>query len=169
MNIVLGANSFFGYGYATGNAQDPSKAGDTATWWSTYTLNECPDDWRSMDIEDVEKQLQVRSLRLLYFLFRQDGYVAKLRLWFSHGFSIKLTDFQTASANSNFETEATPWMAKYGHSKHCSRCRGRLVVSNLHNPIATNLGERRLCACRRCSPCPPAIIRPRCQHGSRRL
>ncbi|KAI1150090.1 FAD/NAD(P)-binding domain-containing protein [Nemania diffusa] len=62
MNAVLGANGFFGYGYTTGNPQDSSKAGNTATWWSTYTLNKCPEDWRNIDKDDVKKQLQKRHL-----------------------------------------------------------------------------------------------------------
>ncbi|KAI8625246.1 FAD/NAD(P)-binding domain-containing protein [Xylariaceae sp. FL1651] len=62
MNVVLGANGFFGYGYTTSNSQDSSKAGDTATWWSTYTLNKCPDDWRTIDKDDVKKELQKRHI-----------------------------------------------------------------------------------------------------------
>lgn len=65
MNAVLGANGFFGYGYTTGNPQDSSKAGNTATWWSTYTLNKCPEDWRNIDKDDVKKQLQVGILEIL--------------------------------------------------------------------------------------------------------
>ncbi|KAI1164133.1 FAD/NAD(P)-binding domain-containing protein [Nemania serpens] len=62
MNVALGANGFFGYGYTTGNPQDSSKAGDTATWWSTYTLDKCPDDWRNIDKENVKRELQKRHL-----------------------------------------------------------------------------------------------------------
>ncbi|KAI0481412.1 FAD/NAD(P)-binding domain-containing protein [Xylaria cf. heliscus] len=62
MNVTLGANGFFGYGYTTGDPQDSTKAGDTATWWSTYTLDKCPDDWRNIDKEDVKKELQKRHL-----------------------------------------------------------------------------------------------------------
>ncbi|KAI1313529.1 FAD/NAD(P)-binding domain-containing protein [Xylaria venustula] len=62
MNVTLGANGFFGYGYTTGNAQDSSKPGETATWWSTYTLDHCPDDWRNIDKADVKKELQKRHL-----------------------------------------------------------------------------------------------------------
>ncbi|KAI8952816.1 FAD/NAD(P)-binding domain-containing protein [Xylaria longipes] len=62
MNVALGANGFFGYGYTTGDPQDPTKAGDTATWWSTYTLDKCPDDWRNIDKEDVKRELQKRHL-----------------------------------------------------------------------------------------------------------
>ncbi|KAI0416717.1 FAD/NAD(P)-binding domain-containing protein [Xylaria grammica] len=62
MNVVLGANGFFGYGYTTVNAQGSSKAGDTAVWWSTYTLNQCPDDWRDIDKGDVKRELQKRHL-----------------------------------------------------------------------------------------------------------
>lgn len=62
MNVALGANGFFGYGYTTGNPQDASKAGDMATWWSTYTLNNCPDDWRNINKEEVKKELQKRHL-----------------------------------------------------------------------------------------------------------
>ncbi|KAI0530314.1 FAD/NAD(P)-binding domain-containing protein [Xylaria digitata] len=62
MNVVLGANGFFGYGFTTGCPQDSSKTGHTATWWSTYTLNQCPEDWRSIDKEDVKRELQKRHL-----------------------------------------------------------------------------------------------------------
>ncbi|TGJ81602.1 hypothetical protein E0Z10_g7160 [Xylaria hypoxylon] len=62
MNVALGGNGFFGYGYSTGNAQDSSKAGETATWWSTYTLNQCPEDWRNIDKGDVKRELQKRHL-----------------------------------------------------------------------------------------------------------
>ncbi|KAI2637539.1 hypothetical protein GGS21DRAFT_511952, partial [Xylaria nigripes] len=63
MNVVLGANGFFGYGYVTGNPQDSNKAGEMATWWSTYALNKCPDNWREIDKEDIKKELQKRHLR----------------------------------------------------------------------------------------------------------
>lgn len=66
MNVALGANGFFGYGYTTGNPQDASKAGDMATWWSTYTLNNCPDDWRNINKEEVKKELQVSSRKFLF-------------------------------------------------------------------------------------------------------
>ncbi|KAI1432313.1 FAD/NAD(P)-binding domain-containing protein [Xylaria sp. CBS 124048] len=62
MNVVLGANGFFGYGYTTGHAQDSTRAGDVATWWSTYTLDKCPDDWRNINKDDVKKELQKRHL-----------------------------------------------------------------------------------------------------------
>ncbi|KAI1828325.1 FAD/NAD(P)-binding domain-containing protein [Xylaria intraflava] len=62
MNVVLGANGFFGYGYTTGDARDSTKAGDMATWWSTYALNKCPDDWRNIDKEDIKKELRKRHL-----------------------------------------------------------------------------------------------------------
>ncbi|KAH8163431.1 hypothetical protein CIB48_g4816 [Xylaria polymorpha] len=62
MNVALGANGFFGYGYTTGDPQDSTKAGDTATWWSTYTLDKCPNDWRNIDKETVKKELQKRHL-----------------------------------------------------------------------------------------------------------
>ncbi|KAI0405699.1 FAD/NAD(P)-binding domain-containing protein [Xylaria palmicola] len=62
MNVVLGANGFFGYGYTTGDPQDASKAGELATWWSTYSLDKCPEDWRSINKEDVKRELQRRHL-----------------------------------------------------------------------------------------------------------
>ncbi|KAI0816480.1 FAD/NAD(P)-binding domain-containing protein [Xylaria sp. FL0064] len=62
MNVTLGGNGFFGYGYTTGDAQDSFKTGEVATWWSTYTLDECPDDWRNIDKEDVKEELQKRHL-----------------------------------------------------------------------------------------------------------
>ncbi|GAP87506.2 putative extracellular salicylate hydroxylase monooxygenase [Rosellinia necatrix] len=55
MNVVFGANGFFGYGYTSG-------AGDLATWWSTYSLNKCPDDWRTIDKAHVKEELQKRHL-----------------------------------------------------------------------------------------------------------
>ncbi|KAI1743478.1 FAD/NAD(P)-binding domain-containing protein [Xylaria scruposa] len=58
MNVALGANGFFGYGYTTGDPQDPLRAGDTATWWLTYTLDKCPDDWRNIDKEDRHLEWQ---------------------------------------------------------------------------------------------------------------
>lgn len=38
----------------------PHSHGDNATWWSTYSLKDCPDDWRSIDGEQVERELQRR-------------------------------------------------------------------------------------------------------------
>ncbi|KAI0200792.1 FAD/NAD(P)-binding domain-containing protein [Astrocystis sublimbata] len=62
MNVVLGANGFFGYGYSTGDSEDSSKAGHTACWWSTYTLDQCPHDWRNINKDDVKKEIQKRHL-----------------------------------------------------------------------------------------------------------
>ncbi|KAI1179960.1 FAD/NAD(P)-binding domain-containing protein [Nemania sp. FL0916] len=62
MNVVLGANGFFGYGYIAGQPGDSTKAGETALWWSTYSLRECPDDWRKIDKDDVRNELQKRHL-----------------------------------------------------------------------------------------------------------
>ncbi|KAF7195926.1 FAD-dependent monooxygenase janM [Pseudocercospora fuligena] len=60
MNVVLGPNGFFGYGYSTSDKHDPCKAGEQATWWSTYSLDKCPDDWRHIDKDDVKQELQRR-------------------------------------------------------------------------------------------------------------
>ncbi|KAM0718523.1 hypothetical protein Q7P37_005593 [Cladosporium fusiforme] len=60
MNVVFGANGFFGYGYSSSDENDPRKPGTEASWWSTYTLAECPPDWRSIDREDAKRQLETR-------------------------------------------------------------------------------------------------------------
>lgn len=60
MNVVFGANGFFGYGYSSSDEEDPQKPGKEAAWWSTYTLAECPKDWRRIDREDAKRQLEQR-------------------------------------------------------------------------------------------------------------
>lgn len=60
MNIVFGANGFFGYGYSSSNGVDFCKHGDVAAWWSTYSLAECPTNWRNIDREDAKSQLWQR-------------------------------------------------------------------------------------------------------------
>lgn len=60
MNVVFGANGFFGYGYSSSDTFDPRKHGTEAAWWSTYSLADCPADWRHIDREDVKDQLAKR-------------------------------------------------------------------------------------------------------------
>lgn len=57
MNVVFGANGFFGYGYSSSEATDPRRHGSEAAWWSTYSLADCPTDWRHIDREDAKRQL----------------------------------------------------------------------------------------------------------------
>lgn len=60
MNVVFGANGFFGYGYTSSEDANPGKHGSEAGWWSTYSLAECPSDWRHIDREDAKQQLKER-------------------------------------------------------------------------------------------------------------
>lgn len=60
MNVVFGANGFFGYGYSSSNGVDFRKHGDVAAWWSTYQLAKCPTSWRNIDREDAKRQLRQR-------------------------------------------------------------------------------------------------------------
>lgn len=62
MNVVFGANGFFGYGYCSSNGTDFRKHGNQAAWWSTYTLAECPTDWRHISFEDAKSQLKKRHM-----------------------------------------------------------------------------------------------------------
>jgi len=57
-SIVLGRNGFFGYGVDRGTS--PSSSDARGVCWSTYTLNELPEDWRKIDCEDAQHQLQAR-------------------------------------------------------------------------------------------------------------
>lgn len=67
MNFIFGGNGFFGYFYANSAATDPnrdspyavSEPGDTISWWSTYSIDECPDH-KSIDREAVARQLRER-------------------------------------------------------------------------------------------------------------
>lgn len=67
MNFVFGGNGFFGYFYSESAAADPnrdspydvSQPGDTVSWWSTYSIDECPDP-RSIDKDHVAQQLRER-------------------------------------------------------------------------------------------------------------
>lgn len=49
-----------GYGYATCSEGRPGQPGDRAIWWSTYSLQTCPDDWRQLDRDAARRQLQAR-------------------------------------------------------------------------------------------------------------
>lgn len=60
MNVVFGGNGFFGYGYSSSEATDYRKHGSEAAWWSTYSLAECPTDWRRIDRDDAKRQLVER-------------------------------------------------------------------------------------------------------------
>lgn len=57
-SVVLGRNGFFGYGIDRGTSATASDA--RGVCWSTYTLKDLPDDWRSIDCEAVQRQLQAR-------------------------------------------------------------------------------------------------------------
>ena len=67
MNFIFGGNGFFGYFYANSASTDPnrespyavSEPGDTIAWWSTYSIDECPDH-KSIDKEAVARQLRER-------------------------------------------------------------------------------------------------------------
>lgn len=57
MNVVFGANGFFGYGHNSSEATGPRKHGSEAAWWSTYSLAECPMDWRRMIVTTLSASL----------------------------------------------------------------------------------------------------------------
>lgn len=67
MNLVMGGNGFFGYFIADSAVDAPyrdsanhiSPPGDTVAWWSTYTVDECPNP-RSLDKSVVTGQLRER-------------------------------------------------------------------------------------------------------------
>ncbi|KAK3117257.1 hypothetical protein LTR53_001592 [Teratosphaeriaceae sp. CCFEE 6253] len=58
MNVVLGRNGFFGYGIDRGASSTSADA--RGVCWSTYTLNDLPDDWRAIDCADAQRQLRAR-------------------------------------------------------------------------------------------------------------
>lgn len=60
LNMVLGRNGFFGYGYSDTSPSQLGKHGDKGIWWSTYSLKSCPTDWRTIDVEDIKDQLRSR-------------------------------------------------------------------------------------------------------------
>ncbi|KAH8690833.1 hypothetical protein BGW36DRAFT_306426 [Talaromyces proteolyticus] len=68
MNLVFGGNGFFGYfpdtsslsSPARGSVYDVSEPGDQLAWWSTYAMEECPQDPRNIDRESVIRELQTR-------------------------------------------------------------------------------------------------------------
>ncbi|KAK9321584.1 hypothetical protein V1517DRAFT_339673 [Lipomyces orientalis] len=67
MTLVFGGNGFFGYLFTDTSASDPNRdspyhlsaSGDTVTWWSTYSIPECPDP-KTINKEDVSQQLRKR-------------------------------------------------------------------------------------------------------------
>lgn len=67
MNFVMGGNGFFGYFIAESALDAPhrdspyhvSPPGESVGWWSTYSVDECPDP-KSVDKEDILKQLRER-------------------------------------------------------------------------------------------------------------
>ncbi|KAL2796315.1 hypothetical protein BJX66DRAFT_349833 [Aspergillus keveii] len=67
MNLVFGGNGFFGYFFSTSAPYAPnrdsvyhiSKPGESLGWWSTYTVDECPDP-KTLNMRAVAKQLQDR-------------------------------------------------------------------------------------------------------------
>lgn len=68
MTLVFGGNGFFGYFFSNTSPSSPnrdspyhlSEPGDTVTWWSTYSIAECPTDPKTIDKEDVSRQLRER-------------------------------------------------------------------------------------------------------------
>ncbi|RAK79016.1 FAD-dependent oxidoreductase [Aspergillus fijiensis CBS 313.89] len=68
MNFIFGGNGFFGYFYAKSASSDRnrdspchvSQPGDLLAWWSTYAIEKSPPDSRSIDTEDVTRQLRER-------------------------------------------------------------------------------------------------------------
>lgn len=63
MNLVFGGNGFFGYVYSdsagTADSTGVAPPGDTLTWWSTYSIKDCPDT-KSIDREAVLRDLRER-------------------------------------------------------------------------------------------------------------
>lgn len=59
-SVVFGANGFFGYAYTDAATPSSLKHGDRAVWWSTYSLDECPEDWRNIDKKNANEQLKSR-------------------------------------------------------------------------------------------------------------
>jgi 2-polyprenyl-6-methoxyphenol hydroxylase-like FAD-dependent oxidoreductase len=68
MSFVFGGNGFFGYFYSNSDPSSPhrdpafhvSEPGELVAWWSTYALDECPEDPQAIDREDVARQLRER-------------------------------------------------------------------------------------------------------------
>lgn len=68
MTFVFGGNGFFGYFFANTSLSAPhrdspyhiSEPGDTVTWWSTYSIDKCPENPKNIDREDVSRQLRER-------------------------------------------------------------------------------------------------------------
>ncbi|KAL4892234.1 hypothetical protein BDV59DRAFT_180322 [Aspergillus ambiguus] len=66
-NFIFGGNGFFGYFFANSAQSAPnrdspyhvSEPGDTLAWWSTYSVDECPNP-RTLDKDDVVRQLRER-------------------------------------------------------------------------------------------------------------
>lgn len=67
MNFIFGGNGFFGYFFSTSSStaahrdspHHVSEPGDLLAWWSTYSVDECPDP-NMLDMDDVLQQLQKR-------------------------------------------------------------------------------------------------------------
>jgi 2-polyprenyl-6-methoxyphenol hydroxylase-like FAD-dependent oxidoreductase len=67
MNFVMGGNGFFGYFIAESAVDAPlrdspyhvSAPGDSVAWWSTYSVDECPDA-KTVDKQDILRQLRER-------------------------------------------------------------------------------------------------------------
>ncbi|EAW24766.1 FAD-dependent oxidoreductase [Aspergillus fischeri NRRL 181] len=67
MNFIFGGNGFFGYFFSTSSSTAPhrdsphhvSEPGDLLAWWSTYSVDECPDT-KTLDMDDVLQQLHKR-------------------------------------------------------------------------------------------------------------
>lgn len=67
MNFILSGNGFFGYFFANSDTSAPDRAspchvsepGSSLTWWSTYSVDQCPDP-KTLDMQDVTRQLHER-------------------------------------------------------------------------------------------------------------
>lgn len=89
MTFCFGRNGFFGYFPTNTDPKSPhrdspyhvSELGDSLSWWSTYSLEECPKDPRTIDMEDVNRQLRERyagwSNPIIQAIIKRDGQLVK--------------------------------------------------------------------------------------------
>jgi 2-polyprenyl-6-methoxyphenol hydroxylase-like FAD-dependent oxidoreductase len=89
MTFCLGRNGFFGYFPSNSHSKSPSHdspyhvsdLGDSLGWWSTYALEEYPKNPKSIDMEDVNRQLRERhaiwSNPVIQAIINQDTQLAK--------------------------------------------------------------------------------------------
>ena len=94
---MFGANGFFGYAYTTPAPSAETTPTNKLGWWSTYSLSECPRDWRHIDKAEVNKQLQDRH-----------------RTWKNETIQNILADMEVSSLYPMFTTPLLPTWAKGG-------------------------------------------------------